>query len=53
MDDYENCEMTCAGAPFDCTCCARYNEPYAYDEEKQEWIYKDLYRTKENEDEDN
>lgn len=42
-----NCEEECAGAPFDCTCCNRMCEPYSYDEEKKEWIYKDLFRPKE------
>lgn len=44
----DDCEETCAGAPFDCTCCERYCEPYAWDEDKKEWIYKDLYRPKDN-----
>lgn len=43
----DNCEEECAGAPFDCTCCSRMCEPYDYDDEKQEWIYKDLFRPKE------
>lgn len=42
-----NCEKDCAGAPFDCTRCSRICEPYSYDEEKQDWIYKDLFRPKE------
>lgn len=42
----DNCYEDCAGAPFDCTCCNRMCEPYSYDEEKQEWIYKDLFRPK-------
>lgn len=49
MDDYEDCAATCVGAPEDCTCCSRYCEPYSYDEETGEAIYKDLYRTKEDE----
>lgn len=43
----DNCEEECSGAPFDCTCCSRMCEPYSWDEEKQEWVYKDLFRPKE------
>lgn len=43
----DNCYEDCAGAPFDCTCCSRMCEPYNYDEEKQEYVYKDLFRPKE------
>lgn len=43
----DNCKEDCQGAPFDCTCCSRMCEPYSYDEEKKEWIYKDLFRPKE------
>ena len=42
----DNCYEDCSGAPFDCACCSRMCEPYSYDEEKQEWIYKDLFRPK-------
>lgn len=42
----DNCYEDCAGAPFDCTCCSRMCEPYSYDEEKQEYVYKDLFRPK-------
>lgn len=42
----DNCYEDCAGAPFDCTCCSRMCEPYNYDEEKQEYVYKDLFRPK-------
>lgn len=43
----DNCEEECAGAPFDCTACSRMCEPYSWDEEKKDWIYKDLFRPKE------
>jgi len=42
----DDCYKDCAGAPFDCTCCIRMCEPYGYDEEKQEYVYKDLFRPK-------
>lgn len=42
-----NCEEECARAPFDCTHCSRMCEPYNYDEEKQRYVYKDLFRPKE------
>lgn len=42
----DSCYEDCARAPFDCTCCSRMCEPYNYDEEKQEYVYKDLFRPK-------
>lgn len=42
----DNCEEECQGAPFDCTRCSRMCEPYDWDEEKQDWIYKDLFQPK-------
>ena len=45
VSEDEECSK-CSGAPFDCTCCSRMCEPYGYDEEKQEWVYKDLFRPK-------
>lgn len=42
----DDCYKDCAGAPFDCSCCSRMCEPYSYDEEKHEYVYKDLFRLK-------
>lgn len=41
MDD-DDCNH-CAGQPYDCPFCERMCEPYSYDEETGETIYKDLF----------
>lgn len=42
-DDWDYCYKTCVNTPCGCTRCERMSEPYGFDEEKGEEIYKDLY----------
>lgn len=46
-----NCWETCKNTPFECPFCKRDCEPYDFDEETGEYIYKDLYQPIEDESE--
>lgn len=45
------CWQTCKNTPYDCSFCERMSEPYSFNEEKGEYVYKDLYQPIEDESE--